>query len=107
MLGVIMRKIVVCVLVLGAAGLVATETPIFAPLNTTASLGKQAAGYFLVPTNQMLQPWGEQTMFAGRPVDMAFDSGKRLIAVLNTRSVTLLDGSTGTQVADIAGKATG
>jgi len=107
MLGVIMRKIVVCVLVLGAAGLVATETPIFAPLKTSASLGKQAAGYFLVPTNQMLQPWGEQTMFAGRPVDMAFDSGKRLIAVLNTRSVTLLDGSTGTQVADIAGKATG
>ena len=32
-----------------------------------------------------------RTLIPGRPVDMTFDSGKRILAVLNTRSMLLLD----------------
>ena len=45
-------------------------------------------------------------MFAGRPVDLTFDSKKRLLAILNTKNVLLMDGSTGTQVAEIKARST-
>src|SRR5207245_4963204 len=61
---------------------------------------------FLIPTNQLLRPWGEQTLFPGRPVDITFDSKKRVLAILNTRSVLLMDGSTGAQVAEIKSRST-
>ncbi len=101
-----MRTTILCALALAGAALVANETAVFSALKTTAALGKQAAGYYLVPTNQMLRPWGEQNVITGRPVDMAFDSGKRILAVLNSRSILLLDGSTGTQVAEIPSRTT-
>ena len=88
------------------ATLIAQETAVFSALKTTAALGHQAGGYYLVPTNQMLRPWGEQTVIAGRPVDMAFDSAKRILAVLDTRSLLLLDGSTGTRIAEIPARTT-
>ena len=37
---------------------------------------------------------------------MAFDSQKRILAVLNTRSILLLDGSTGNELAEVASKPT-
>ncbi len=102
-----MRKLIfVLAAVLTGLVLIASETPVFSVLKTTASLGKQSGGYYLVPTNQLLRPWGEQSVMAGRPVDMVFDSDKRLLAVLNWRSVVLLDGSTGTFVAAIPSKST-
>ncbi len=101
-----MRKLMTAAILLAGAALVANETPVFSILKSTATLGRQAEGLYLVPTSQLLRPWGEQTVIAGRPVDMAFDSGKRLLAILNTRSVLLLDGSTGTRVAEIAAKTT-
>ena len=69
-------------------------------------MGKQAGGFYLLPTNQLLRPWGEQTVIPGRPVDMTFDSGQRILAVLNTRSILLLDGSTGTKLAEIPARTT-
>ena len=88
-----MRKLIVCVLILAAAGLLAEETAVFSVLKSMTPLGKQAAGTYLLPTNQLLRPWGEQTTIPGRPVDMTFDGEKRILAVLNTRSLLLLDGS--------------
>jgi YVTN family beta-propeller protein len=87
-------------------GLVAKETGAFSVLKSAAALGKQPAGFYLLPTNQLLRPWGEQAVIPGRPVDLAFDSGKRVLAVLNTRSVNLFDGSTGTTLAEIRARST-
>lgn len=101
-----MRKLIVCAVILAAAGLLAEETAVFSVLKSMTPLGKQAAGTYLLPTNQLLRPWGEQTTIPGRPVDMTFDGEKRILAVLNTRSLLLLDGSTGTRVADIPAKST-
>src|SRR5258708_13486929 len=89
-----------------AALVAAKEAGVFAILKTDAAIGKQASGVFLIPTNQLLQPWGQQTVFPGRPVDLAFDSKKRILAILNTRSVLLMDGSTGTRIAEIKAGAT-
>ncbi len=94
------------VILAAAAALAARETAIFSVLKSTTPLGKQAGGYYLLPTNQLLRPWGEQAVIPGRPVDMTFDSGKRLLAVLNWHSVLLLDGSNGSKVAEIPSRAT-
>ncbi len=94
---------------LGAAAvatLVATETRVFSVLKSAAPIGKQSGGFFLLPTNQLLRPWGEQTVIEGRPVDMTFDSVKRILAVLDTRSVVLFDGSTGARLSEIRARAT-
>ncbi|MCU1235865.1 MAG: phosphoesterase family protein [Candidatus Solibacter sp.] len=96
-----MRRIVLCIFVLAAAALVAQQSGIFPVLKSSVGIGKQPEGFFLLPLNQLLRPWGEQTVIAGRPVDMAYDSQRRVLAVLNTRSIQILDGSTGTKVADI------
>ena len=45
------------------AALVAKESGVFAILKTNAALGKQADGLFLLPTSQLLQPWGQQFVF--------------------------------------------
>jgi YVTN family beta-propeller protein len=86
--------------------LAARQAAIFAVLKSTAALGKQPEGFYLLPTNQLLRPWGEQALIKGRPVDLAFDSGKRILAVLNMRSVELFDGSTGALLAEIKTRAT-
>jgi YVTN family beta-propeller protein len=101
-----MRKLPIICCLLALTAFAAKEAGLFAILKSDAAIGKQANGAFLVPTNQLLRPWGEQTLFPGRPVDITFDSKKRLLAILNTRSVLLMDGSTGTQVAEIKARAT-
>ncbi len=97
-----MRKLILCTFVLAAIALLAQQSGIFPVLKSTVAMGKQPGGFFLLPPNQLLRPWGEQTVIPGRPVDMTYDSQRRILAVLNTRSILLLDGSTGTKVADIA-----
>jgi YVTN family beta-propeller protein len=87
-------------------GLVAAETGVFSVLKTTVLLGKQSENLFLVSSNQLLHPWGEQTVLVGRPVDMTWDGAHRFLAVLNTRGIVLLDGSTGTKLADIEARST-
>ncbi|MEK7407323.1 MAG: bifunctional YncE family protein/alkaline phosphatase family protein [Acidobacteriota bacterium] len=100
------RKIVVASLILLGAALIASQTPLFSVLKSDAAIGKQPGGYYLLPTNQLLRPWGEQALIPGRPVEAAFDSQKRLLAVLNWRSVLLMDGSTGAQLAEIKPRST-
>ena len=87
-----------------AAG--ARESGVFAVLKSDAAIGRQAENIYLLPTNQLLHPWGEQARIAGRPVDLAFDSRYRVVAVLNWRSVLLLDGSTGAQVGEVKSSST-
>jgi YVTN family beta-propeller protein len=102
-----MRKSHLLVLACAACvGVVARETGAFSVLKSTVAMGKQPAGFYLLPTNQLLRPWGEQALIPGRPVDLAFDSGKRLLAILNTHSVVLLDGSNGARLAEIKARAT-
>jgi YVTN family beta-propeller protein len=101
-----MSKSVFAILACAALALVASETGAFSVLKSAAALGRQPAGFYLLPTNQLLRPWGEQALIQGRPVDLTFDSGKRVLAVLNTRSIVLFDGSNGTQLAEIKARAT-
>jgi hypothetical protein len=69
-------------------------------------VGRQGEGLYLLPTNQLLHPWGEQAAIKGRPVDLAFDSRKHLLAVLNSHNVLLLDGVSGAQMAAIKARPT-
>ena len=70
---------------------VAAIPELFPTLKSTAKIGRQPAGFFLLPTNQLLQPWGEQVAMKGRPVDAALDSSERLLAVLNSRGIDIFD----------------
>src|SRR5579872_4735202 len=94
------------VLSIAAVAVMADETAVFSLLKSTVPVGKQAGDYYLVPTNQLLKPWGEQAVVPGRPVDMTFDAQKRILAVLNWRSVLLLDGTTGMRLGEVASRAT-
>jgi len=95
------KKLLLALGLLLALTLAAQQGRIFSILKSVVQLGKQPDGMYLVSTNQLLAPWGEQTVIPGRPVDMAWDSARRFLAVLNTRGIVLLDGSTGTKLADI------
>jgi YVTN family beta-propeller protein len=101
-----MRKLIVVAILAAGAALVAREAAVFGILKSDARIGRQEGGFYLLPTSQLLRPWGEQAVIPGRPVELAYDSSKRLLAVLNWRSVLLRDGSTGTQVAEIKSRAT-
>src|SRR2546421_12145930 len=102
----LMRKLPIICCLLALTAFAAKEAGLFAILKSNAAIGRQASGAFLIPTNQLLRPWGEQTLFPGRPVDVTFDSKKRVLAILNTRSVLLMDGGPGTQLAGIKACAT-
>jgi len=88
---VTIKKLLLGCAAAAAALVIARESAVFSVLTSDAAIGKQAAECYLLPTNQLLRPWGEQALIAGRPVDLAFDSAKRLLAVLNWRSVLILD----------------
>ena len=93
-------------LIAAAAALTAQQAGLFSILRSNAAIGRQSGDMYLLPTNQLLRPWGELAPIAGRPVDITFDSQKRILAVLNWRGVAVLDGSTGAQLAEIKTKAT-
>src|ERR1039457_521863 len=101
-----MRKTILYVFALAAAALLAKQSGIFPILRSSVAIGRQPGGFFLLPPNQLLRPWGEQTVIPGRPVDMTYYSQRRILAVLNTRSILVLDRSTGTKVAEIAARST-
>lgn len=75
----------------GAALMTAQKTGVFAILSSTVRAGKQPGGVYLIPTTQLLQPWGVPVTIAGRPVDLTFDADKRVLAVLNTKGVDFFD----------------
>ncbi len=90
--------------VLSLAGLAAVPA-LFPILKSNAHIGRQPEGFYLLPTNQLLQPWGEQAIIKGRPVDSALDSGKRFLAVLNTRGIDVFDALTSTPLGAVRTKA--
>jgi YVTN family beta-propeller protein len=93
--------------VLGTAllgALVAAEPDLI--LRTKALLGRQPDGSYLLSTSQILRPWGQLALISGRPVDLAFDSKKRVLAVLNSRSILFMDGSVGAQLAEVRSRPT-
>jgi YVTN family beta-propeller protein len=96
-----MRKTWVILVLLAGAIIAAQQTSLFPVLKSAARIGKQPGGYYLLPTNQLLQPWGEVAPISGRPVDAALSSDRRLLAILNTRSVLLADPSTGARFAEV------
>ena len=87
------------------AGLAAVPV-LFPVLKSTVRIGRQPQGFFVLPTNQLLQPWGEQSVIKGRPVDATLDSSKRLLAVLNTRGIDIFDAVTGAPLGIAPTKAT-
>jgi YVTN family beta-propeller protein len=100
-----MRKLLLAFAVIAAAAVIAQESGVFSLLKSDARIGLQD-GFYLLPTEQLLRPWGEQAVIKGRPVDLAFDSKKRLLAVLNWRGVLLFDGTSGARLAEIKTRAT-
>jgi YVTN family beta-propeller protein len=99
-----MARIWVLFGLLGVA--VAWETGVFSPLRTAVQAGKQPDGTYLLPTSQILRPWGLQTPIAGRPVDMAFDGQRRILAVLEAKRVLLLDAASGATTGSMPSRAT-
>jgi YVTN family beta-propeller protein len=84
----------------------AAAPKLFPILKSKTSIGKQEGGFYLLPTNQLLQPWGEQAKIKGRPVDAALDGSKRLLAILNSRGIEIYDASTSTPLSTIQARAT-
>ena len=41
---------------------------VFPILTSNARISMQQGGFYLLPTNQLLRPWGEQSAIKGRPV---------------------------------------
>ncbi len=101
-----MRKAILIALAGAALASMAAVPKLFPVLKSKVSIGKQDGGFYLLPTNQLLQPWGEQSKIKGRPVDAALDSSKRLLAVLNTRSIDIFDASTSTPLGSVNTRAT-
>jgi YVTN family beta-propeller protein len=64
-------------------------------LNSTTKVGKLADGMSLVVTQQVLKPWTPERYISGRPVDLAFNSDRSQLAVLNMRSIEILDEKSG------------
>jgi YVTN family beta-propeller protein len=100
------RKYLFLALGVALVAVVAQQTGLFPILKSAVAIGRQPAGFYLLPTNQLLRPWGEQALIPGRPVDLTFDSAKRIIAVLNWRGILLLQGSAGVPYAEIPSRST-
>lgn len=66
-----MRKLLVVFFVIAVIILVSQETDLFPLLKSNVPLGRQDGDFYLAPTDQLLRPWGTQTLIRGRPVDLA------------------------------------
>ena len=103
----VMRKVILFALAGVALVGMAAMPKLFPVLKSKTSIGKQEGGFYLLPTNQLLQPWGEQAKIKGRPVSNAtLDSSKRLLAVLNNRDIDIFDASTSTPLSTIRARGT-
>lgn len=94
------------VVVLAGAGVAAQRAGVFELLASTAGLGKQPGGAWLIPSNQMVQPAGVTVEIQGRPVDLALDEAHGLLAVLNWRGVEIRDAVAGALVGEVKSRST-
>lgn len=81
--------------VAGAAYSVAGNSSALAALLSVAQVGKQPDGSWLLVTQQVLRPWRQERLIKGRPVDLAFNSTRSQLAILNMSGVDLMDEDTG------------
>jgi YVTN family beta-propeller protein len=102
----VMRKVILLALTAVALVGMAAAPKLFPVLKSKASIGKQPGGFYLLPTNQLLQPWGEQSKIKGRPVDATLDYNRNLLAVLNTRDIEIFDAGTSTPLGTVKTGAT-
>lgn len=65
-------------------------------------VGPLADGRILVPTNQILQPAGQQVLFAGRPVDLLLINEGRILVAKNMRNLVFIETATGSIVQTLA-----
>jgi len=88
-----MRKSQIPVVVLlcaaGAVSLVFAATAAKPP-RVRVTVGRQADGRVVVPTNQVLDPAGFQVEFPGRPTDLVMSPDGALLAVMNKDSLVLI-----------------
>ncbi len=84
--------LLVCAFVVAAG--VATVLP---GIDSKALIGKQPDGSWLVVTQQALRPWRPQRFIKGRPVDLAFDSTKSKLAILNLAGIEVMDEESGAE----------
>jgi DNA-binding beta-propeller fold protein YncE len=66
------------------------------------TVGQQKDGRIVVPTNQILSPAGEQILFPGRPVDLAWADGGATIVVKNFSNLVFIDVATNRIVQTLA-----
>lgn len=100
-----MRTTILCAAFMAGIAMLAQQPALFPALQSTTALGRHPEGFYLLPTNQLIRPAGQESFIAGRPVDMAFDSRKQILAVLNWRSILLLDAA-GNKLAEIPSRST-
>jgi len=94
------------VALLAVAGVAAQRAGVFEVLASTAGLGKQPGGAWLIPSNQMVQPAGVTVEIQGRPVDVALDGERGVLAVLNSRGVEIRDAVSGAMVGEVKSRST-
>jgi YVTN family beta-propeller protein len=58
-------------------------------------VGRQPDGRIVVPTNQVLQPAGQQILFPGRPVDLVLTDRGQTLVVKNLKDLVFIDLATG------------
>jgi len=74
--------------VVALAGCTITTHAQFANYSTVGPVGN---GKYLMPTGQYVKPAGDALVFFGRPSDLAFDPGHRLLAIKNSHGLILMD----------------
>jgi YVTN family beta-propeller protein len=79
-------RIVLVGLALGYGGL-----PGRAEESDRLTVGVQADGRIVVPTNQILKPAGKQVTFPGRPVDLALTDAGQTLVVKNNAALIFID----------------
>jgi YVTN family beta-propeller protein len=83
-------------LFLVAAALCTVVKPSVSPrINSKSLVGKQSDSSWLEVTQQVIRPWSQQYFIKGRPVDMAFNSKRSKLAILNVAGIELMDEDTG------------
>jgi YVTN family beta-propeller protein len=81
---------------LSLTAVVALLTAAVAPTLSNRSISGRENGHgVLVTTSQLLHPWGQLTRIAGRPLDLATDSSRRRLAVLNEERIDIVDTASG------------
>src|SRR4029078_6230001 len=58
------------------------------------TVGLQADGRIVVPTNQILKPAGKQVVFPGRPVELAWSGDGKTLVVHNRNNLIFIDSAT-------------